>query len=132
MKKLIIIAILPILLCTLLLGCAPAKATEEQVSKAKSVIETLNSADYTAFYNSLDESSKQSATEEQMTESVKPIMDELGAFKQFTTQDSTMQDTEEFGKVTMVFLTSEYENGTIIWQVSYNEAGGIIGVFIAG
>lgn len=123
---------MPVLLCALLLGCAPAKATAEQVSQAKDVIGMLNSADYTAFYNVFDESAKQAATEEEMTASVKPIMDELGAFKQFTAEDSAVQEVKDLGKVTGVVLTSEYENGTIIWQVAYNAAGSIIGVTIAG
>ncbi len=132
MKKILTLAIVPLLLSALLMGCAPAKATEEQLSQAKSVIEMLNNGDYTAFYNVFDDSAKQAATEEQMTESVKPIMDELGAFKQFTAEDSVIQEVKDLGKVTAVLLTSEYANGTIIWQVAYNTAGSIIGVTIVG
>lgn len=134
MKKLLVYVCLAAAALVLFAGCGGEKLPEGMdaaalESQAKTFIDAVSAQDYDEVVAQFtDTGAHYSAAEwEGMLGS---YIASFGAFKSYKSTNIATVDDATYGEVAVVLLETEYEEQTIIWQVSINQEYEIIGLHL--
>ena len=122
-----------LLFLILLAGCGGSQLPEgmEQSAaeaQAKAIIEAANALDYAKMQELF--SPNIPLTEEQWQLALEPIMDQLGKFQSYGKTAFATSETNDYGTLGVVAVECQYENSKLVWKISIDEDGHIVG-FVA-
>ena len=97
-------------------------------AQAKAIIEAANDLD-TAKMQELF-SPNLPLTTEQWQLALEPIMSQLGAFQGYGKTAFASTETNDFGTLGVVAVECQYEHQKIVWKISIDEDGHIVGFVV--
>ena len=134
MKKRYIIIPALILSLGLFIGCSSKKLPEgfnevQVVDNAKRFIENINNKNYENCYSQFSEIMKNSMTEDSLKTTFDPILESLGAFKEF--KKVSLSNATSFGTdYAVCIVTCQYEKGEATYTVSLDKEMLVGGLYI--
>ena len=137
MKKSILTSLALLLLLALFAGCGGDGSLPEGMEKgavetrAKVLIDAMNERDYdemVALFTDGESLGITPPTAEEWAESVDPILDALGEFKEFGSISFASVSDDTYGDCGVALVQTKYENQTLVWQVSFTLDMEIIGL----
>jgi hypothetical protein len=133
LKKFITVVLAAILTLTMA-ACAAKSASESEeetaIKRAKEIVDIVNTRDYEAIYNTFPEDTKKLTTVEGIKAAFQPTLDTLGAFVRY--KSTEFLDFEKDGtRILDVYVETEYDNVTHIYEVSFDTDLNLIGFHTA-
>lgn len=134
--KTIVCALLALILCMGLLGCAGKSLPEgfdadEVGSSAEEIVGLATAGDYDSIISALREDLKASVTADQLREGWAPIYEKAGAFNRISKivlSSTTDQTTEEEYAVAQVQV--KHENANLVYTLSFDKDLALVGLYL--
>ena len=131
-----VVALLALMLCLSLFGCAgkplPEGFSEEDVgTAAEEIIGLATTGDYDSIVASLREDLKSSVTADSLKESWSSIIEKAGAFESITKtafSGTTDQTTKEEYAVVQVLV--KHENASLLYTLSFDKDLALVGLYL--
>lgn len=135
MKKLkrIILIVLTTILTLAMTACTPKSAfdfdEDAAITRAKEIIDVVNTKDYAAIYALFADDAKKLTTVDGIQAAFQPILDPLGAFVEYKSAEAVGTLDKDGNKYINVYVKTKYENTTHIYNVALNTDLGLEGFF---
>lgn len=135
MKKVLVSAITVIMLLSLA-ACSSSKLADiykedDVVSKAKNVVETINTQDYDSVVAFVRSDLQTQLTADTLKTAWKTQLDESGAFKEYKSVVTYGQKSKSTGEdYAVCVLVCTYENATRTFTLSFDKDLSVVGMYM--
>lgn len=135
MKKVLVSAITVIMLLSLA-ACSSSKLADiykedDVVSKAKTVVETINTQDYDSVVAFVRSDLQAQLTADTLKTAWKTQLDESGAFKEYKSVVTYGQKSKSTGEdYAVCVLVCTYENATRTFTLSFDKDLSVVGMYM--
>lgn len=135
MKKVLVSAITVIMLLSLA-ACSSSKLADiykedDVVSKAKTVVETINTQDYDSVVAFVRSDLQTQLTADTLKTAWKTQLDESGAFKEYKSVVTYGQKSKSTGEdYAVCVLVCTYENATRTFTLSFDKDLSVVGMYM--
>lgn len=90
------------------------------ITRAKEVVDVVNTKDYEAIYNAFGENTRALTTADDIKAAFEPIVDPLGAFQEYKSTEAVGIIDKNGTKYIQVFVKTVYDNVTHVYQVTFD------------